>query len=61
MNENLEEEAFKLMNAFRKITPILLMRKFKLNAEMANKLCDKISLRQHLEMRKFVKETKDGN
>jgi hypothetical protein len=61
MNENIEEEAYKLMSVFRRITPIFLMRKFKLNADMANKICDKIALRKHLEMRKFVKESTDGN
>jgi len=61
MNENLEKEAFKLLSVFRKITPVFLMRRFKLNYDMANKICSRVALRQHLEIRKFVKELRDGN
>lgn len=61
MNENLEEEAFKLLSVFRKITPVFLMKKFGINHDMAVKIRDKIALRQHREIRKFVKDGIDGN
>jgi|GEM_PF-5197281 len=60
MNENLEEEAFKLLSVFRRISPIFLMRRFKINFEMAEKICSRIALRQHLDIRKFVKDGRDG-
>jgi hypothetical protein len=56
MYENLEEQAFNLLSVFTRITPRLLMRKFQITGIMATKLCNKIALRQHLEIRKFLKE-----
>ncbi len=56
MYENIEEESFKLFSKFRKITPIFLMRKFKITYDFAEIICIKIALRQHFEIRKFVKE-----
>jgi len=56
MIENLEEEAWKLMQIFRKITPVLVVRKLNINFDLAKKICDKLAFRQHLEMRKYVKD-----
>lgn len=56
MNENIEDQAFELLKTLRKVTPTLLMYKLKISYDMAKKLCDKISLRQHVEMRRYVRE-----
>ena len=56
MMENIEEEAYKLLSKFKRITPVFLMKKFHLNPDCANVLCQKIWLRQHLEARKLAKE-----
>jgi len=54
--KNLEEEAYQLAITFGKLTPRLLMRKFKLCYEGAKKLRDKVHLRHHLEARQMAKE-----
>ena len=61
MHENLEEEAFKLMSVFRRISPVFLMKKFGINYDMAVKIRDKICLRQHREIRKFVRDGNDDS
>lgn len=55
MFENIEEEAYKLLNEFKRVTPALLMRRFKLNCDFAQKLCEKIIRRQNLEARNLAK------
>lgn len=56
MFENYENEALDLLKQFKRISPFLIMRKFKLSHEAANKICQKIWLRQHLEARKLMKD-----
>lgn len=55
MFENLEEEAYKLLKEFRRISPHLLMRRFHLTGEMARILCLKVWMRQHKEARVLIK------
>ena len=49
-----EEQAYQMLNEFRKINPTLLMRRFKLNHETALLICEKVWLRQHIETRKLL-------
>jgi hypothetical protein len=60
MYENLEEEAYKLAQKFRKISPALLMKKYGLTGEASRTLAYKIYLRQHLEAREEAKKVMDN-
>lgn len=56
MIENYLEQAYELSNIYRKISSFLLMRKLKINNDLAVKICNKVALRRHLEARKLAKE-----
>lgn len=56
MIKNIEDEAFEYLKSFRRISPVFLMRKFKLTYKMAINVCQKIYLRQHVEARKLSRE-----
>lgn len=56
MNEELIEKAYLMLLEYPKITPLLVMRRFGINSEMAKEVCAKVWLRQHLEARKMAKE-----
>ncbi len=61
MLENLEELAYQYCNEnFFRPTITLLMRKFKINFEAAEKLSAKVRLRNHLEARKLAKEIENN-
>jgi hypothetical protein len=53
--KDLLEEAFKLLKQFGRVTPPLLMRRFKITWNYASKLRDKVNLRQHNEARELAK------
>jgi hypothetical protein len=59
MFENLDEKAYQVACSNRKISPLMFMRKFKLNIEAATELCQKVWLRQHLEARKLAASLPD--
>jgi hypothetical protein len=53
---HLEEEAYEFCKEFKRISSCLFMRKYKLNFEHATNLCNKITLRRHLEAREMRKD-----
>ena len=55
-----EEKIVEYFKEYRKTTPALIMRKFQVSAEFANKICYSIWLTQHLEARKLAKEINGG-
>jgi hypothetical protein len=56
MLEEYVEKAYLLLKVFPKITPALIMRKFKVTLEAANKICAQVWLRQHKEARAAAAE-----
>lgn len=56
MIEIYEEQAWEFSQSFKRISPILFMRKFKLNFDCALNLCHKIWRKRHVEAREFAKE-----
>jgi hypothetical protein len=56
MMEEYIEKAYLLLKVFPKITPALIMRKFKVTLEAANKICARVWLRQHKEARAAAAE-----
>lgn len=56
MEENLISQVFEISKHCKKISPFFLMRKFKINYECAVKICNKISLRNHLEAKELAKK-----
>lgn len=56
MFEEYVESAWKILHEFKRITPALIMRKLHVNGETANKICQKVWLRQNREARKIIKE-----
>lgn len=60
MMEIYEQKAWNLLKDFRRITPALLMRRFKIKGEFASKICQKIWLRQHAEARMAASKIYDS-
>jgi|FreactTroBogLake_1042271.scaffolds.fasta_scaffold34893_2 predicted protein tyrosine phosphatase len=56
MTEEMIEQAYQMLNEYPKVTPLLVMRRLGINADMANAVCARVWLRQHLEARKLAKE-----
>jgi len=58
MNNRLQmiELVYKEIGQFRKISCILIMKKFKLSEDISQYICQKIWLRNHLEARKMAKD-----
>lgn len=56
MMEEYMEKAYELSQVHRRISPAMLVRKFEINHAMASKICNKVSLRRHLEARKLARE-----
>lgn len=54
--ENLEEEIYQLALKHPRITPPLIMRKFKITYGKAKELRAKVFLRNHLEARQMAKD-----
>jgi hypothetical protein len=55
MVDNLEESVYGLLDEFRRVTPLLVMRRFKVSGQCAQKLCYKVWNRQALEAREYMK------
>lgn len=51
MIEDYIQKAWNLLKEFRRITPLLIARKFKLRLEYAQKVCQHVWLRQHITAR----------
>lgn len=60
MENELENKIFEFCSNLKKISPFLLMRKFKLNYDTANKICSKIWLKNHLEARNLARQVEGG-
>lgn len=60
MIEDYIEKAYELLKIHRRISPPLLMRKFKIKYDMARKICNKVALRSHLEAKKLAKEVENS-
>ncbi len=58
MNDNLEEQAYRLLGELGKISAHLLMRKFKLNFDASNKLFQKLMVRKNIECTKLAEKIK---
>ena len=58
MLENLEESVWEFSKNFPKVTPFLIMRKFRVTFVKAKTLCQKVWDRKHLEARKMAQEIK---
>lgn len=57
MMDNYVQKAWEIQSECRRrISPIFLMRKLKINYDFAFKICCKIRLRMHLEARAMAKE-----
>lgn len=56
MIEEYIEKAWELLNEFKRITPILVARKFKLEMKFAQKVCEQVWLRQNREAREAAME-----
>jgi hypothetical protein len=56
MIDELIEQAWQILNISQRVTPPLLMRKLKIDGDMAGKICSIVWLRQHLEARQLAKE-----
>lgn len=54
--ENFEDKAYQMLDEFRSISPALLMRRFQINFDSANRICMNVWKRQHLEARELAKE-----
>ena len=52
---NYEKEAYDLLNQCIRISPLFLMRKFKLTYAKSYEICLRVWLRQHLEARMLAK------
>lgn len=51
MIEEYIEKSWELLKEFKRITPPLIARKFKLNLDFAQKVCEQVWLRQNREAR----------
>jgi hypothetical protein len=60
MENELENKIFEFCANLMKISPLMLMRKFKLNYDAANKICRKIWLKNHIEARKLSRQIERG-
>jgi len=54
--EQFIEQAYEISKEMRKITPCFIMKKFHINFEIAEKICQAVWLRNHLEAREMMKE-----
>lgn len=45
--ENIDDQVYLLLQKFGRVSPLMLMRKFKINWQYAQKLCEKARLKQH--------------
>lgn len=52
----LTERVYIELKGFRKISPLLVMKKYKLSEDLASKICRDIWLKQHLEAREWAKD-----
>jgi ribosomal protein S25 len=53
--EDLSDRAYTELKKFKKISTILVMKKYQLNEDAARKICQNVWLRQHIEAREMAK------
>lgn len=58
MLEDIESKAFEIAKQFKRISPVFFMRKLNINFELAREICQKIRMKQYLEMREIGKRLK---
>ena len=56
MFEDYEQAAYELSQHCRKITPVMLMRKFKLTYQVCHKLCCKVWLKNNIEAKNLASD-----
>lgn len=59
MLKNIEEDAFRFSETMRKISPLVIMRKFHINFEAAKSVYYQVLLKQHIEGRRLANEYLD--
>ncbi len=52
---SLTDKAFTDLASFKKISPILIMKKYHLSEDLAKKICQNVWLRQHKEAREMAR------
>lgn len=55
-NEKMIELVYNKIGHFKKISPMLVMKKFKLSEEIAKIICQKIWLINHIEAKRLAKD-----